>query len=145
MADNSQREYYIKYQQFYIVLDNWRNRSYDWNDANCCNFAADIARCWGVDIDVPRFHSVEDAASWIREQGGSSLYAYLVKLFGRPVAPLQAKRGFIAYRKGQGLNGSAIGAIEHKALFVSDNGLVEFSLSNCACAFNPAKYRGDVS
>ncbi len=135
----------MKHQQFYAVLDKWRCTPYDWDDANCCHFAADIARCWGVDIDVPGFDNAEDAASWIRDQGASSLYAYLVKLFGRPVAPLQAKRGFIAYRKGQGLDGSAVGAIERKALFVSSNGLVEVSLGECACAFDPGKYRGDVS
>lgn len=128
--------------QFYSVLDDWRDRAYDWSDANCCQFTADIARCSGVNIDVPSFESVEDAAEWIQSQGAKSLYHYLVKLFGKPVAPLQAKRGFIAYRKGIGLNGSAIGAVERKALFVGDKGLIELPLSACACAFDPGKYRG---
>ena len=135
----------MKYQQFYAVLDNWRHRSYDWEDSNCCDFAADIARCWGVDIDVPGFDDAEAAASWIREQGVRSLYHYLVMLFGKPVAPLQASRGFIAYRKGEGLDGSAIGAIERKALFVGSNGLIELPLSACACAFDPGKYNGGAS
>ncbi len=128
--------------QFYAVLDDWRSRSYDWHKSNCCQFAADIARCSGVDIEVPDFANVEQAAKWIKKQGAKSLYMYLVKLFGKPVAPLQAKRGFIAYRKGQGLDGSGIGAIERKALFVGSNGLIELPLSACACAFDPGKYRG---
>lgn len=128
--------------QFYAVLDDWRDRAYDWSNANCCEFAADIARCSGVDIDVPSFENVEEATEWIRAQGARSLYHYLVKLFGRPVAPLQAKRGFIAYRKGLGLKGSAIGAIERKAFFVGERGLIEIPLSDCAGAFDPGKYRG---
>ena len=128
--------------QFYSVIDAWRDRSYDWQKSNCCQFAADIASCWGVDIEVPDFDNTEQAAKWIKKHGVKSLYQYLVKLFGKPVAPLQAKRGFIAYRKGQGLDGSAIGAIERKALFVGDNGLQELPLSACACAFDPSKYRG---
>ena len=134
----------MKYQQFYAVLDEWRERTYDWEEANCCHFAADIARCWGVDIDVPGFDDADDAAVWIRKQGARNLYSYLRKLFGKPVAPLQAKRGFIAYRKGEGLDGSAIGAIERRALFVGSNGLIELPLGECACAFNPGKYRGGV-
>ncbi len=132
----------INYRQFYSVLDDWRTRPYDWKRANCCHFSADIARCSGVNVDVPVFESVEDAADWIRSQGVRSLYHYLVKLFGKPVAPLQARRGFIAYRKGQGLDGSAIGAVERKALFVGDSGLIELPLSECAGAFDPGKYRG---
>ena len=128
--------------RFYSVLDEWRERPYDFVEANCCEFAADIARCWDVDIDVPNFDNAEQAAKWIKKQGTRSLYHYLVKLFGKPVAPLQAKRGFIAYRKGQGLDGSAIGAIERKALFVGETGLIEVPLSACAGAFNPSKYRG---
>ena len=131
----------IDERQFYAVLDDWRSHAYDWKNANCCHFAADIARCSGVDIDVPDFETVEQAAKWIKKQGVKSLYHYLVKLFGRPVAPLQAKRGFIAYRSGIGLEGSAIGAIERKALFVSDNGFIELPLSVCAGAFDPSKYR----
>ncbi|KKL49895.1 hypothetical protein LCGC14_2310930 [marine sediment metagenome] len=132
----------MKYQQFYAVLDEWRERPYDFVEANCCQFAADIARCSGVDIKVRRFETPEAAAKWIKKQGCRSLYHYLVKLFGKPVAPLQASRGFIAYRKGEGLDGSAIGAIERKALFVGSNGLIELPLSACACAFDPGKYRG---
>ena len=128
--------------QFYSVIDDWRSRSYDCHKSNCCQFAADIARCSGIDIDVPDFDNVEQAAKWIKKQGVRSLYHYLVKLFGKPVAPLQAKRGFIAYRKGQGLDGSAIGAIERKALFVGETGLIEVPLSVCASAFDPSKYRG---
>ena len=128
--------------QFYIVLDDWRTRSYDWHAANCCQFAADIARCSGADIDVPSFNNTEAAAKWFRDQGYRSLYHYLVSLFGRPVAPLQAKRGFIGYRKGIGLDGSAIGAIERKAVFVDPRGLIEVPLSDCAGAFDPDKYRG---
>ena len=132
----------INERKFYVVLDDWRTRAYDWQTSNCCQFAADIARCSGIDIEVPNFDTVEQAAKWIRSQGVRSLYHYLVKLFGRPVAPLQACRGFIAYRKGQGLNGSAIGAIERKALFVGDKGLIALPLSACACAFDPDKFRG---
>lgn len=132
----------INERQFYAVLDSWHDRAYDWSDANCCQFAADIARCSGVDIDVPSFDSVDAAADWMRSQGVKSLYGYLVKLFAKPVAPMQAKRGFIAYRKGMGLKGSAIGAIERKALFVGDKGLIELPLSACASAFDPGKYRG---
>ena len=128
--------------QFYAVLDDWRTRSYDWHDANCCQFAADIARCSGADIAVPSFDNTEDAAKWFRDRGHKSLYHYLVSLFGKPVAPLQAKRGFIGYQKGVGLDGSAIGAIERNALFVGDNGLIELPLSVCACAFDPSKFRG---
>ena len=128
--------------QFYSVLDEWRERPYDFVRANCCQFAADVARCSGVDIKVPDFETPEKAAKWIKKQGARSLYHYLVKLFGKPVAPLQAKRGFIAYRKGQGLDGSAIGVIERKALFVGEHGLIELKLSDCAGAFNPNKYRG---
>lgn len=128
--------------QFYSVIDDWSHREYDWRTSNCCHFAADIARCSGINILVPEFETAEAAADWIRSQGVKSLYHYLVKLFGNPVAPLQAKRGFIAYRKGIGLNGSAIGAIERKALFVGDMGLIEVPLSACAGAFNPSKYRG---
>ncbi len=127
--------------QFYAVLDDWRDRAYDWNDANCCQFAADIARCWGINYTVPGFDTTEDAAKWIRKQGARSLYHYLVKLFGEPVAPLQGKRGFIAYRKGQGLSGSAIGTIDRRAFFVGDKGLIEVPLGACAAAFNPMKYR----
>lgn len=132
----------INERQFYSVLDDWRTRPYDWKRANCCHFAADIARCSGVNIDVPDFENVANAADWIRSHGAKSLYGYLVKLFGRPVAPLQAKRGFIAYRKGLGLDGSAIGAVERKTFFVGDRGLIEVPLSACACAFDPGKYRG---
>ena len=128
--------------QFYSVIDDWRDRPYDWHTSNCCHFAADIARCSGVDIKVPDFDDAEQAAKWIEKQGTRSLYHYLAKLFGRPVAPLQARRGFIAYRKGIGLNGSAIGAIERKALFVSERGLIELPLSVCGGAFDPGKYRG---
>ncbi len=128
--------------QFYSVLDEWRIRPYDFIEANCCQFAADIARCSGADIKVPNFETPEKAARWIKKQGTRSLYHYLVKLFGKPVAPLQAKRGFIAYRKGIGLDGSAIGAIERKALFVGETGLIEVPLSACAGAFDPSKYRG---
>ncbi len=91
---------------------------------------------------MPDFNDAEQAAKWIKKQGAKSLYHYLVKLFGKPVAPLQAKRGFIAYRKGQGLDGSGIGAIERKALFVGEHGLIELKLSDCAGAFDPNKYRG---
>jgi len=132
----------VNERQFYSVLDDWRNRPYERQSANCCQFAADIARCSGVDIEVPCFETVDEAAQWIEKQGVRSLYHYLVKLFGRPVAPLQAKRGFIAYRKGIGLDGSAIGAIERKALFVGDRGLIEVPLSDCAGAFDPGKFRG---
>lgn len=132
----------INEREFYSVLDEWRGRAYHWNDANCCHFAADIARCWGVDIGVPDFETAEQAAKWIKQQGVRGLYHYLVKLFGRPVAPLQAKRGFIAYCKGIGLDGSAIGTIERKALFVGDRGLIELPLSSCTSAFDPSKYRG---
>ncbi len=128
--------------QFYSVLDDWSARPYNWAEANCCQFAADIARCSGVDIEVPHFETVDEAALWIRSQGVQSLYHYLVKLFGKPVAPLQAKRGFIAYRKGIGLDGSAIGAIEHKALFVGEQGLIAVPLGACAGAFDPNRYRG---
>ena len=127
---------------FYRVIDAWHDRSYDWHKSNCCQFAADIARCSGIDIKVPDFDDVEQAAKWIKKQGCRSLYHYLVKLFGKPVAPLQAKRGFIAYRKGQGLNASAIGAIERKALFVGEHGLIELKLSDCAGAFDPGRYKG---
>lgn len=128
--------------QFYAVLDDWRTRPYDWRKSNCCQFAADIALCSGIHIRVPDFETVDEAAEWIRSQGVRSLYHYLVKLFGRPVAPLQARRSFIAYRKGVGLDGSALGAIERKALFVGPRGLVEVPLSDCAGAFDPSKYRG---
>ena len=127
---------------FYSVIDDWRDRSYDWHKSNCCQFAADIARCSGVNIDVPDFDTTEQAAQWIKKQGAKSLYHYLVKLFGKPVAPLQAKRGFIACRKGIGLDGSAIGVIERKALFVGERGLIEVPLSDCAGAFDPGKFRG---
>jgi len=132
----------VNERQFYSVIEDWRDRSYDWHKSNCCQFAADIARCSGADIEVPDFDNVEQAAKWIKKQGCRSLYHYLVKLFGKPVAPLQAKRGFIAYRKGQGLDGSGIGAIERKALFVGEHGLIELKLSDCAGAFDPNKYRG---
>ena len=132
----------ISERQFYSVLDEWRDRAYHWHDANCCQFAADIARCSGANIKVPNFDNTEQAAKWIKKQGAKSLYHYLVKLFGKPVAPLQAKRGFIAYRKGIGLDGSAIGAIERKALFAGETGLIEVPLSVCAGAFDPSKYRG---
>lgn len=135
----------MNYQQFYTVLDDWKHRRYDWDQANCCHFAADIARCSGVDIDVPGFDTAKDAATWIREQGVRSLYHYLVKLFGKPVAPLQAKRGFIAYRKGEGIEGSAIGTVDRKAVFIGDTGLIELPLSTCAGAFDPGKYRGGAS
>ncbi len=128
--------------QFYSVIDAWRDRSYDWHKSNCCEFAADIARCSGIDIEIQDFDNVEQAAKWIKKQGAKSLYHYLVKLFGKPVAPLQAKRGFIAYRKGQGLDGSAIGAIERKALFVGEKGLIEVPLNACAGAFDPGRYKG---
>ncbi len=127
--------------RFYAVIENWRGRSYDWHSSNCCEFAADIARCSGVDIEVPDFDDAEQAAQWIKKQGVRSLYHYLVKLFGKPVAPLQGKRGFIAYRKGQGLSGSAVGAIDRRAFFVGDNGLVEVPLGACAAAFDPMNYR----
>lgn len=132
----------INERQFYAVLDEWRDRAYHWQGANCCQFAADIARCSGVDISVPDCDTVEEALDWISSQGVRSLYHYLVKLLGKPVAPLQAKRGFIAYRKGLGLTGSAIGAIERKALFVGERGLIEVPLSACVGAFDPSKYRG---
>ncbi len=132
----------IDERRFYAILEDWRYRPYSFADANCCQFAADIARCSGIDIEVPDFDDVEQAAKWIKKQGVRSLYHYLVKLFGKPVAPLQAKRGFIAYRKGQGLDGSGIGAIERKALFVGEHGLIELKLSDCAGAFDPNKYRG---
>lgn len=125
--------------QFYSVLADWRERRYDWNTANCCQFSADIARCWGVEVNVPDCETVEEAAEWIRSQGVRSLYHYLVSLFGKPVAPLQANRGFIAYRKGYGLEGSAIGAIDRKAIFVGDKGLIELPLSQCAFAFDPSR------
>lgn len=128
--------------QFYQVLDDWRLRPYDFVEANCCQFAADVARCSGVDIKVPSFDNTQQAAKWIKKQGAKSLYQYLVNLFGKPVAPLQAKRGFIAYRKGQGLDGSGIGAIERKALFVGEHGLIELKLSDCAGAFDPGRYKG---
>ncbi len=128
--------------QFYAVLADWRDRAYDWDEANCCQFSADIARCWGIDFSVPSFDTIDDAAKWLRSKGARSLYYYLVKLFGRPVAPLQGKRGFIIYRKGQGLDGSAIGTIDRRALFVGDKGLIEVRLGECAAAFNPMKYRG---
>ena len=128
--------------KFYSVLEDWRERPYDWKRANCCGFAADIARCSGADIEVPAFEAVDEAAAWIKSQGVRSLYHYLVKLFGRPVAPLQAHRGFIAYRKGQGLDGSALGAVERKALFVGPRGLIELPLSDCTGAFDPGKFRG---
>ena len=127
--------------EFYAVLDDWRDRRYDWTSANCCQFAADIARCWGVNIAVPDCETVEAATECIQAHGCRSLYHYLVSLFGKPVAPLQAKRGFIAYRKGQGLTGSAIGAIDRRALFVGDKGLLELPLGECACAFNPGAMR----
>jgi len=127
--------------QFYAVIEAWRVRGYDWDESNCCQFAADVAYCWGLDIDVPVFDSVDNAVKWIKSKGSRSLYHYLVKLFGKPVAPLQAKRGFIAYRKGQGLDGSAIGTIDRRALFVGDKGLVEVRLGDCAAAFNPMNYR----
>lgn len=126
--------------QFYFAIEDWQNRPYSFVDANCCQFAADIARCWDVDIKVPDFDTTEQAAKWIKKHGAKSLYHYLVKLFGKPVAPLQAKRGFIAYRKGFGLEGSAIGAIERKALFVGDKGLIEIPLGECSGAFDPSKY-----
>ncbi len=128
--------------QFYTVLEDWRQRPYDWVSANCCQFATDVARCWGVDVEVPSCNTTAEAEKWLREQGVRSLYHYLVKLLGKPVAPLQAKRGFIAYRKGFGIDGSAIGTIERRALFVGDNGLIVVPLSDCACAFDPGKYRG---
>lgn len=123
---------------FYSVLDDWRNRPYDWQSANCCQFAADVARCSGTDIDVPVFNDVGAAAEWIRSRGARSLYHYLLKLFGGSVAPLQAKRGFIVYRKGRGLEGSAIGTVDRKAIFVGDGGLIEIPLGECACAFDPS-------
>lgn len=128
--------------EFYTVIEDWRDRCYDWRSANCCQFAADIVRCSGVDFEVPDCETVEEAEAWFRDHGARSLYHYLVKLFGRPVAPLQAKRGFIAYRKGQGLGQSAVGAIERKALFVGDKGLIEVPLSECTGAFDPGCYRG---
>lgn len=127
--------------KFYAVIEDWRGRAYDWHESNCCQFAADIARCWGVHIEVSSFDTAEQAARWIKNRGGGSLYHYLVKLFGKPVAPLQGKRGFIAYRKGQGLSGSAIGTIDRRAFFVGDKGLIEVPLGACAAAFNPMKYR----
>lgn len=132
----------INERQFYNVIENWRDSPYNWTANNCCHFAADIAACWGVDIDVPACETADDANEWIRSQGVRSLYHYLVKLFGKPKAPLQGKRGWIVYRKGVGLKGSAIGVIERKALFVGDNGLIEIPLSQCAAAFDPEYFRG---
>lgn len=127
---------------FYRVLADWRQRPYDWQEANCCLFAAEVARCWGVDIPIPRCETVEDAAEWIRAQGARSLYHYLVQLFGKPSAPLQARRGWIVYRKGIGLEGSAIGTLDRRGLFVADSGLIDVPLAQCTCAFNPEKFRG---
>lgn len=128
--------------QFYETLRAWRSRPYQWETANCCHFGADIARCWGLDISIPECQTPDEAAAWIEAQGAKSLYHYLVSLFGRPQAPLQGKRGWLVYRKGQGLEGSAIGTIERRALFVSRRGLVEIPLGQCAGAFDPGKYRG---
>lgn len=127
---------------FYRVLREWQARPFDWHRANCCQFAAEVARCWGVEHAIPEFETVEEAAAWLRAQGARSLYEYLRRLFGNPVPPLQARRGFIAYRKGVGLEGSAIGTIDRKALFVSDRGLIQVPLGQIAGAFNPGRFRG---
>lgn len=132
----------IDERQFYETIGRWSTRRFDWREANCCQFSAEVARCWGIDFKVPDCATVEEAAEWIRAQGVRSLYHYLVQLFGGPKAPLQARRGWIAYRKGEGLEGSAIGTIDRKALFVGDRGLIELPLGKIACAFDPEKWRG---
>lgn len=132
----------INDKRFYQTLTEWQNRPYDWRAANCCQFAADIGACWGIDFKVPPCNDVDEAAEWIRAQGVKSLYQFLVKLMGRPKAPLQAKRGWIVYRKGIGLEGSAIGTVDRKALFVGERGLIQLPLSECACGFDPGQYRG---
>lgn len=128
--------------EFYSVIAEWQARPFDWPTANCCHFVSDVLRCWGVDTDMPHCETPAEAAEWIRAQGAKSLYHYLRRLFGNPKAPLQAKRGWIAYRKGVGLEGAMIGAIDRRALIVGDRGLVQFRLGQIACAFDPGKYRG---
>jgi hypothetical protein len=129
--------------EFYRVLASWQSRPFDWQSANCVHFASDVTRrAWGIEFDVPHCETPAEAAEWIRAQGARSLYAFLRRLFGQPVAPLQARRGFIAYRKGVGLEGMALGVVERKALFVSERGLIELPLGEIAGAFDPGKYRG---
>lgn len=128
--------------QFYETIAAWRNRPFDWHQANCGHFAAAIGRCWGNEIEVPDFASVEAAEQWLRERGCKSIYSYVRRQLGKRHPPLQAKRGWIAYRKGEGIEGSAIGTIDRKALFVGDRGLIEIPLARISCAFNPAEFRG---
>lgn len=132
----------IDHSAFYATLAAWRSRPFDWHKANCGHFAADIGRCWGVDIEVPDFESIEDAEQWLRDRGVKSIYAYVRRQLGRRYPPLQAKRGWIVYRKGQGIEGSAIGTIDRKALFVGERGLIEVPLSQCEGAFDPEQYSG---
>lgn len=132
----------MDYDAFYATLERWRATPWDWRTANCCQFASDIGQCWGIDFPIPTFDDVDDAAEWIRDRGHRSLYHYLVAMFGRPLSPLHAQRGWLVYRKGHGLSGSSIGTADRRAIFVGDRGLIDVPLAECACAFNPSRYRG---
>jgi len=121
--------------EFYRALNDWRNRRFDWSAAHCCHFCADVlAAATGRVIDLPPTDSAEAARDWLRSQGHASLYHYLVKLFGQPIPPLQAKRGYLVYRS-VGLEGGALGVVDRQGLFLTDHGVIPVGLGDCNKAF----------
>lgn len=121
--------------ELYDGLEHWRNTPFDWQTANCCHFAKDMLERRGVSvpIEIPELSGAEEARVWLRENGHASLYLMLTKLFGRPVGPLQARRGDIVYTDQEA---GAVGVVDRAGWFLSDSGLISIPLKKCRWAFH---------
>ena len=121
----------------YEGLEAWRHTPFDWETANCCHYAKDLVERQGVPVAlvVPSLQGPQDARQWLREQGHGSLYLLLVRLFGRPVRPLAARRGDVLYRNVP-MEAGAVGIADRNGWFLSEKGLVEIPLQRCRWAFH---------
>lgn len=119
-------------QAFYEGLDDWRRVPFDWKEANCCVFVADIIeRCTGRVIELPTVTCEADMLDWLRANGHRSLFHAVRSHLGPSIKPLMAKRGDVLWRGDDG----AIGVCDRQGWFVSDHGLVQIPLGRCTRAF----------
>lgn len=126
---------------YFETIEAWRWIRFDRAEANCCHFVADVlGRATGQAFEIPASHDVETAREALEQLGSRSLYAHMVKLFGKPLAPLHAHIGYVMYRQGDEhsfVPGEATVGIADRgfAWFLGRRGLEHVKLSQCAKTF----------
>jgi hypothetical protein len=123
---------------FYEALESWRTMPFDRERSHCCHFAASIIEAaTGRQIELP--HSVVDEPVYMELHGYKNLYHALSKIFGMGLAPLQAKIGYVVYRKPTPDfvgDEATVGVADRScAWFLGPQGIVPVRFSRCASVF----------